>query len=134
MQGNSQNTEANADASAHANVAPKVQSGYFWTYHPDAFVGNAAVAGDVNQNVQSSQANKQQASQNNVRRKAPLAAAYPVAYGSQNANADSHGGSSVSDESNDKVVNGNGIDSVQGGPQTADGSSTAGTISQLLQL
>ncbi len=136
VQGNTQNTAANADASAHADV-PRVASGYFWTYHPDA-VYNGAVGGSVNQNVQSSQANKQQASQNDnkfiQRRNIPSAAAYPVAYGNQQANANSHGGSSYSTETNDKVVNGNGLTSVQGGPQTADGSSTGGSISQLLQL
>jgi len=131
VQGNTQNTNVKGDASAHAaNIEPAhVASGYLWTYHPDQFTDNAAVAGSVNQGVHTDQGNSQQASQNNKR--AVPAALY---YGNQNANADAQGGSSSSFENNDKVVQGNGITSNQGGAQSANGSSTGGSIKQLLQL
>ncbi|KAJ1024744.1 hypothetical protein NDA16_002784 [Ustilago loliicola] len=132
-QGNEQNVNTNADVSASAS--PKVASGYFFTHHPIAFDNNA-VAGSVSQNVQADQANKQGASQNANNVKNIQARAVPAAlsYGAQDANADVHGGSSYSAETNDKIVNGNGVTSVQGGPQTSNGFAAAGSIKQLLQL
>ncbi|KAJ1596487.1 hypothetical protein NDA11_003932 [Ustilago hordei] len=132
-QGNTQNVNTNADVSATAS--PKAASGYFFTHHPVAF-DNTAVGGSVNQDVQANQANKQGASQNANNYKNIQVRAIPSAlnYGAQSANADAQGGSSYSYETNDKIVNGNGLTSVQGGPQTSNGSAAAGTIKQLLQL
>ncbi|CDS00608.1 hypothetical protein, partial [Sporisorium scitamineum] len=105
VQGNTQNTNVNGDASAHASST------------------------EAPHNVDADQANSQQEA-GRKRRAVP-----PAVYeGNQDANADSHGGASSSFETNDKVVQGNGITSNQGGAQNADGSSTGGSIKQLLQL
>ena len=132
-QGNTQNVNTNADVSATAS--PKAASGYFFTHHPVAF-DNTAVGGSVNQDVQANQANKQGASENANNYKNIQARAIPSAlnYVAQSASTDAQGGSSYSYETNDKVVNGNGPTSVQGGPQTSNGSAAASTIKQLLQL
>ncbi|SPC61869.1 uncharacterized protein UHOD_06221 [Ustilago sp. UG-2017b] len=132
-QGNTQNVNTNADVSATAS--PKAASSYFFTHHPVAF-DNTAVGGSINQDVQANQANKQGASENANNYKNIQARAIPSAlnYGAQSASTYAQGGSSYSYETNDKVVNGNGLTTVQGGPQTSNGSAAAGTIKQLLQL
>ncbi|TKY89027.1 hypothetical protein EX895_001558 [Sporisorium graminicola] len=125
VQSNAQNVRVNADAS------PKVNSDYVWTHHPDTFTS----AGPVNQVVDIAQKNAQVANLND--HTTTLNARYipaALSQGSQLANADSHGGSSSSFETNDKVVGGSGITSTLGGPQYSNGDAVGGDISQLLHL
>ena len=130
-QGNAQNVNTNADASAHsaaANLAYLKDAG-IWTHDPTSFDAalSGAKAGDVSQIVGASQNAAQKANQYGKR-------FIPYAGGLETGNADALGGDSLDLQHNGKVVEGNGVNSVQGGPQSENGSSQGGSLSQLLNL
>ncbi len=130
-QGNAQNVYTNAESNAHstASNAAELKHAGAWSHDPTSFdaADASAKTDDISQIVGAQQNNTQTAEQH-VKRSIPSFGAL------QNANADARGGDSLDFQHNGKVVEGNGINSVQGGPQTSNGSAQGGRLSQLLNF